>query len=237
MIEATSAPISAQTSTAQVKRRDGKKLGWRGYASILRYLQRVAATPQMVAKKFDAQEQTVRRVLYRMHDLGAIHVQEWRQLAAKGLHVPVWAYGPGEDAPRPASQPSRRPQTLDRTNALPELVQTLHMLRLLEAEPLGKVELAARCGSQHSNVTKFVNHCHRIGLLRIADWSVRLHGGRRAALYGLGCKADAPKPENTPRREIAARSRTGRAQRQQHLQLIRATAAPVRVLAELREAA
>lgn len=227
MLEATNEPAAATPSTEKVKRRGGKKIGWCGYASILRSIQQQASTAQQLAEKFDVQLTTMRRILARMHDLRVVHVQAWQQSRKRGASLPVWAHGAGTDAQRPAGQIDRRWKTLLRSTALPELVQTMHMLQVMASEPVSKVELADRVGSQHCNVTRFVNHCHRIGLVHVADWSVRLHGGRRAALYGIGPGPDVRHPRRISRSEIASRSKQGRAQRQQHLQLIHATAAPV----------
>ena len=84
--------------------------------------------------------------------------------------------------------------TLTRTTALPELVHVVHILRLLDAEPIGKTALCEAVGSQWGNVARLVNECRRVGLVRIADWSVRLHGGSRGALFALGSGPDAPRP-------------------------------------------
>ena len=239
MIQATDRPAATAASTEKVKRRGGRKLGWCGYASILRSIQQRPSTTLEMAESMDTQIVAMLRVFSRLHDLQFTHVQAWVQRSKRGAHVPVWAYGPGEDAARPAGQYSRRPAQLTRAYMLPELVHAVHMLRILADEPIGKSELAERVGSQHGNVTRFINHCHRIGLVRIADWSVRMHGGRRAALYSLGSGPDAPKPRRVPRIEVARRHKRARAERERHLQLLCATAgrrAPDRGV-DLREAA
>lgn len=41
---------------------------------------------------------TAARVLGEMHKAGLIHVQTWQR--SQGVHLGVYAFGPGEDAPR-----------------------------------------------------------------------------------------------------------------------------------------
>ncbi len=220
----TAAPAK---KAAKKPSRRGRKLGWKGYADILRAIQIKPQSAQQLAERFDVQLQTMRRVLARFHDLSMLRVTEWRQLVERGSSVPVYAYGQGADAPRPATQPSRRPERLCRAAALPELVQVVHMLRRLEQEPISKVLLAEEIGSQQACVCRFVNHCHRIGLVRIADWSLRLRGGRPGALYGLGTGADAPRPARVPRSVIQRRNRAARRERQSTLHMIGLTARPL----------
>jgi hypothetical protein len=41
---------------------------------------------------------TASRVLREMHEDGLLHVQSWQR--SQGAHLPVYAFGPGEDAPK-----------------------------------------------------------------------------------------------------------------------------------------
>ncbi|MDT7834983.1 hypothetical protein [Aquabacterium sp. OR-4] len=205
----------------------GRRLGWTGYATILRDLQRQPATAQEIAARHDVQLQTARRVMARLHELRAIHIRGWTRPHVRGSSIPIWAFGLGADVIRP-DPPSGTPrQPLSRSTALPELVQVVQILRLLEREPISKTALAAEVGSQWANVGRFVEHCRAIGLVRIADWEQRLRGGAPAALYQLGSGPDAKRPARQDRREIERRSRLARQAKAQTARLIAATAAPV----------
>jgi len=52
--------------------------------------------------------QTAARVLSDMHKAGQVHVVEWQR--RRGKHLPVYAFGPGEDAPKlvPLTDKERR---------------------------------------------------------------------------------------------------------------------------------
>lgn len=204
----------------------GRRLGWVGYASIVRDLQRKPTTAQDLSTRYGVMLQTMRRVMARLHDLRAVHIQAWTRPHARGTSIPVWAYGPGADASRP-DLPSGTPrQPLSRSTALPELVQVVQMLRLLEREPISKTALSTEVGSQWANVGRFVDHCRAIGLVRIADWDLRLRGGAPAALYQLGGGPDAKRPACQDRKDIERRSRQARRDRANTAKLIAATAAP-----------
>lgn len=207
-------------------RYSGRRLGWSGYATILRDLQRQPTTAQEIAVRHDVQLQTARRVMARFHELRAVHIQSWTRPHVRGCSIPVWAFGTGTDAIRPEPPSGTPRQPLSRSTSLPELVQVVQMLRLLEREPISKTALSAEVGSQWGNVGRFVEHCRAIGLVRIADWDQRIRGGAPAALYQLGSGPDAKRPARQDRREVERRSRLARQAKAQTARLIAATAAP-----------
>lgn len=209
------------------QRYTGRRLGWTGYATILRDLQRKPTTAQDISARHGVQLQTARRVMARLHELRAVHIQAWTRPHPRGCSIPVWAYGPGADAIRPEPPSGTPRQPLSRSTALPELVQVVQMLRLLEREPISKTALSTEVGSQWANVGRFVEHCRAIGLVRIADWDQRIRGGAPAALYQLGSGPDAKRPARQDRREIERRSRRARQARAETVRLIAATAAPM----------
>lgn len=210
-------------------RYSGRRLGWTGYATILRDLQRLPTTAQEIAVRHDVQLQTARRVMARLHELRAVHVLTWTRPNVRGSSIPVWAFGPGTDAVRPEPPSGTPRQPLSRATALPELVQVVQMLRLLEREPISKTALSAAVGSQWGNVGRFVEHCRSIGLVRIADWEQRIRGGAPAALYQLGSGPDVKRPARQDRREVERRSRQARLAKANTVRLIAATAAPTSI--------
>ncbi len=218
----TAAP--AKKAAKKRGRNTGKKLGWAGYASVLRSIKAAPQTAQQLAERFGIGIQSMRRVVTRFHDLGMLHRCGWQKGGLRGPCVPVYGYGPGTDATPPEGH---RAADRPASRGMSELVQVVHILRRLEQEPIGKVALAAAVGSSPMRVALFVDHCHRIGLVRIADWSLRLRGGRPGALYGLGTGADAPRPARVPRSVIQRRNRAARRERQSTLHMIGLTARPL----------
>lgn len=212
---------------AKRSRYSGRRLGWTGYASILRDVWREPTTAQDLAARHDIQLQTARRIMARLHDLRCIHVVRWIRPHVRGCSIPVWAFGAGVDAQRPEPPSGTPRQPLTRATALPELVQVVQMLRVLEREPVSKGALSTEVGSQFSNVARFVDHCRAIGLVRISDWERRLRGGMPAALYQLGSGPDAKRPAREARSEIERRSRQARLAKAETARLIAVTAAPI----------
>lgn len=51
-----------------------------------------------VAASVHCHVRTASRVLKEMHANGLIHVKEWQR--SQGVHLAVYAFGPGEDAPK-----------------------------------------------------------------------------------------------------------------------------------------
>lgn len=47
-------------------------------------------------------------VVSALHEAKILHVVEWRRDKQGGFRIPVYAYGPGTDAPRPLAQRYRR---------------------------------------------------------------------------------------------------------------------------------
>lgn len=220
---------------ATIERRSGriKRLGWRGYASMLRMMQIHPRTVAELCEIFGVTVNTCRKIMARMRALRLVHIIGWVKPGVRACHVPVYAFGDGVDVARPDGRPGNEPGPLTRYTALPELTQVAHFIRLL-AEPISKTEIARATGSQWSNVGNFIEHCHEIRLVRIVDWQQRLYGGLPAALYAIGSGPDAARPRPQPRREIERRRRRARSQRLQMQRLIQATAAN---LNDAREAA
>lgn len=51
-----------------------------------------------IAAEVHCHVRTASRVLREMHEDGLLHVQSWQR--SQGAHLPVYAFGPGEDAPK-----------------------------------------------------------------------------------------------------------------------------------------
>ncbi len=51
-----------------------------------------------VAAEVHCHIRTASRVLREMHEDGLLHIHSWQR--SQGAHLPVYAFGPGEDAPK-----------------------------------------------------------------------------------------------------------------------------------------
>jgi predicted transcriptional regulator len=217
-------------STAITPKR-GKLLGWSGYASIIRLVQLEPRTSRQLAERMNVSLLFMRRILNRLHDLKVVYIAEYRKEYTCGAPVPVFAFGDKPDARPSCNPPGVQRKPLGRSTTLPELAHAVHMLRLLD-EPIVQGDLAEAVGSSYGNVAKFLQHCRRIGLVRIGEWKTRDGGGAPAPMYVLGGGRDAPRPTVQSRYEIEKRYRARRRAREAMQRMIHATAANRSVFAE-----
>lgn len=209
----------------------GKLLGWAGYASIIRLVQLEPRTSRQLAERMKVSLLIMRRILNRLRDLKVVYISGYRKEFTRGAPVPVYAFGVQPDATPLCDPPGVRRKPLGRSTSLPELVHTVHMLGLL-VEPVMQGDLAAAAGSSYGNVAKFLQHCRRIGLVRIGEWKTRDGGGAPAPMYVLGSGPDMRRPSVQSRYEIEKRYRERRRAREAMQRMIHATAANRAVFAE-----
>jgi hypothetical protein len=61
----------------------------------------VPKTANDVAQTVFLDKKTISRILKDMHIEGLVHIVDWIHKKPQGLHVPLYAYGPGKSVPRP----------------------------------------------------------------------------------------------------------------------------------------
>lgn len=201
-----------------------KRPGWCGYADILKSVMTSPGTSMDLAQRFGMQVIRMRIILNRFHELGVLHIGAWRKrnCVISGAPMAVFHFGKGADVPGTANgRKYRKPR---KTTAQHEQTQMVHVMRLL-VEPITKKDLSAASGTGWRTIGVFINHLHQIGLCHIADWSPGLKGGQPAAMYRLGCAADAKRPSPIPLQELSRNAWLRRKERNAMQRLIRATAA------------
>lgn len=201
-----------------------KKLGWRGWASMLRLLQHRPMSTADVAEEMGVGIISVRHSLNAMHDLKLIHIAKYEQQNGRGAAAAFWAWGNCADAEAPMFRPSAKRDKTARYARRIELFSFAAIIRLLD-EPVAMSTIMEQVGCTSCNLSKLMVHCRQIGLVRVADWEVRTESnGNPAMLLQIGWRPDAPKPKTLTRAEITRRCRASRTAKQQMLGLMRAVA-------------
>ena len=207
------------------------KLGWAGYASLLRQVQLGPKAFEDLVEFSGAGILMVRQVMNRLHDMGLVHIAGWEKRKYKGSPVRLWGFGPGQDVPHPTGAPPGRVRNKHaRYAARPELVAFANFIRAL-AEPITMEELVEELGSTSCNMSKLTRHCRAIGLVRVAAWRTD-RPGKPAMMFQISDgRRDAPRPKPLTRAQISARWREAQRNRRQMVDMIRATAGPAQVAA------
>lgn len=212
----------------------GHRLGWQGYASILRYLQRWPSTSKQVAHEFGLNVRKGPQVMRALHVAGLVHIAGWHQNeGARQRPLPIWAFGIGQDETYPGRKQHPRP---DRSkNVRAELLALASIVSAL-GSAITVADLAAVTGCNRNWIYALLRHMRAIGFARVADYQRQNCGGRPTAMWELGSGPNAPRPQALPRDVVNARNWAARKGRQHMLKLIAATAAPVQINHELEAA-
>jgi len=67
---------------------------------IIRAIRAGAVTAPELMERFQANDSVVRRQILKLHDVGAVHVAEYRKTGVKH-YTAAWAWGEGQDAEKP----------------------------------------------------------------------------------------------------------------------------------------
>lgn len=204
-------------------RYQGRTLGWIGYAKILRSMQRRPIHAVDLVEKMLITRETARRVLLRMHELGACHIVDWAIIGKARTAIPVYRYGPGNDAPGTTGKPGGWPRdAMAMHNRLPELTHFLNIVKLL-AEPITAKALAEEVGANHSNILAFIRKARKIKFVRVADWDRTRFGP--VAMFAIGSNEDRERPPPMTQKEINERFCKASRDKARMLRMIHALAA------------
>ena len=83
-------------------------------------------------------KKTVSRILKEMHIEGLVHIVDWIHRSPQGLHIPVYAYGPGKSVPRPKAKTS-----IEKTRAYRSRLTVSQKESILQKRRSVKPDLAA----------------------------------------------------------------------------------------------
>lgn len=189
------------------------KLGVVGYAHLLAMLTWYPSTVLALAQRARMGHLAAYRWVMAMHQLGRVHVASWLELPRRPL-LPVFAVGPGPDAPPPSERANGRPVercVLPMRRLTKELIAFEHLLRALEVQAT-RAEVVEATGLDDTTARDGLRALHRLQLAHVAGWYIRPQGGALLAIYLLGPGRDAPQRRQKP----TARDRSFR-QRQREL--------------------
>lgn len=96
----------------------------------------------------------------------------------------------------------RRKNTI-RVNAM----SIAHLVKALEEECYSYAELAEQCGFSIQTTRHYVKALHKVGVVRIVDWTEDKRGIRTVKVWGLGEGTDAKKPQPITAKEACAKYR------------------------------
>lgn len=202
-----------------------RRLGWSGYADILRALQRKPMTSRQVSERFGIGILTTRILLGRMLDFRLVHRCAFVKQHAHASEVPVWAYGYQPCATSKTRTGGTKAGPLRAATVRPELIAFAAILKSLDGAPVTYAQVVATTGCTIQHIGYLIQHMRKIGMARIADWQPPATPGTPAAMYQLGCGADAKRPPVMTRSQIEARCRQRRAGLKRMQRMISLTAA------------
>lgn len=181
------------------------RLGWHGYARILRALQQRPMTIAELRIECGLGGTGAAEIMRRMKAVGLVHIAGWRQASpgTKGRLPAIWGAGDAEDCPYPGA---KRPVLPERHRSIrSELLAFATILRACES-PATVAEIAEQTGCDKGTVTALMRYCRSIGLVYVAGWLPwKLGGGTPTRLYALGNRRDAPRP-----RAVASETRSAK---------------------------
>jgi hypothetical protein len=214
------------------------RLGLAGYVTILATLRDQPDTSVGLMDRTGIGKTNACLLLPQFHAKGLIHIAGW-QYGLGQYTKPVYAYGPGVDAPLPADavhengQP-RSPRMAKFRGYKPEFIAFACVMDEL-AMPVTAVEILAATGLARGTLNGVLRALRKHNLARIAGWVKRdgSGAGGRMAQWQLGSAKNAPYPK-LDRTVSRRRNRAVQVKRSSMLRVIHAIAG---VAAPMREAA
>lgn len=196
------------------------RLGWAGYADIIRALIDKPSTVWDLSVRIDMWNGGMRETLRRMRALDLVQIAELVP-AAKGPPVAVWAFGwsdLGIDCERyyKPLQPNA------------ELIAFASIIRALRDGCHSAASLADATGINAGRASVFLKYLRSIGLAYIAEWDItarRIPGGKPVGMHRFGVdRASKRRPSAECHRTTNLRHYRKKRDREQQVQLMRALA-------------
>lgn len=206
-----------------------RRVGMVGYVRLLaRLRERPSTIPDMVGFVGVARVACY-RIVTTLHHLKLVHVSGWLDEYDRRT-LPVYAFGPGEDAAPPTFRPCGRQV---RNAKLPnlrvlsvEVVGLASLIRAMET-PASRKEIEAVTGLHNRTVRMALQAMTRYGMVHVAYWSPReVSGGPPTAQLQFGPGRSAPRPKPMPKQEINRRHNDRRRERLKFAPLVQAFRAP-----------
>lgn len=181
------------------------RLGCPGYARLLAAIVRQPLSPRGLAATGLVGLEAGGRFCAYLHSVGTLHIADW-ELPPDQKRMPIYAYGPGKDAPVPTRRPNGdryRGGSLDRFIPRPDFLQP-ELIAFNEAlvamqEPITAPQIAAESGLFIRTAWSLIDTLTEEKLIYVADWLSPPRGGSRQPLFhwGPGKKSKAKPPRKT----------------------------------------
>lgn len=184
------------------------RLGWSGYVGILAALHaKPMCLPDMPAVMGIGRD-TLYRLIPGLYSAGWLHVSAWELRPSNTL--PVYAFGPGDDAPAPTMRPTGRPVEGARILAdtpSPEVIAFCSMLRAISDTSACISDIALETGSHRETIRTALDALVDAGLAHLSAWQPRFCNptGPIAAHYKIGAGSRAKKPSKKARRYASSK--------------------------------
>jgi hypothetical protein len=136
--------------------------------------------------------------LRELQAAGLAHVVGWKHCRPNGMGplAAVWAFGQGDDVPRPSGK--KLPRPVERIR--PEMLAFVEAIRCVLEGPSTVKDMRERSGIGKGPAQTFTKVLREAGLLRIGDWEAS--GSVRAPAWVWGGGQHAPKPPRKPKAQI-----------------------------------
>jgi hypothetical protein len=204
------------------------RLGLPGYVALLAEFKREPADITSIFTRTNLGKDTTYRLVTELHAKRLLHVSSW--LVRPGVvAVPIYAYGPGDDAAPPATRPNGRPikaRLLVRARVGSEIIALAALFDALTT-PIAIYELRDETGLHRDTIGAFLRAMRAHGLARIARWQPRdCGGGQYLGMWTLGEGNDAAYPSIRSARRKNCRAWRQRTAAAQPILQLRAALAP-----------
>lgn len=205
------------------KRKRGMRLGWHGYAEVMKALRATPMTNGEIAERFSMTPCAAALMTRQMACVGLVHVSAWEKPSNQnGPWRAVFSLGQGVEPPYPGK--SRHKAYERKNNLRSSLISLASVVRCLE-HPVSIKDLVEFTGCSPSGMTTLIRTMHKLGLVYVADWSVRVgQGGYPERLFQFGERADARLPDPMSEKLRNKRRYWTRVERAKHQEFINASA-------------
>lgn len=171
------------------------KLGMVGYAHLAAMLRDKPMTISSLQAAARLGHMATYRFVMSLHTLKRAHITGWVQKAHSPL-LPLFAFGPGQDAPAPTMRSNGRPVeavNFPAQQLLPSLIAFEQLLRAIEV-PASRQDVIAATGLHYDTVTAALEAMVDLQLAHVPLWLWTPQGGPCLPQYELGPGENMPQP-------------------------------------------
>lgn len=191
-------------------RKTGAYIGYAGYASVLAVVRIAGVAPaSLVALVTGIDPQRTRLLLKQFLVMRLVHRAGWHRPTGRGIDLPLYAFGDGEDAPaRPTADGRPMPHADFRPRIERRVLQFASVCHAMTDEPACMQKLEHESGVCMPRLSELLAHMTSpaVRIAHIGAWQARpgQPGGPPMKAYMMGfrkCDANRPKPRGRTLRD------------------------------------